>query len=71
MKKLFSLLLVLCLLALPVLTGCAVREVPIVMEYLGLRLDEDVYEYWLSCYRAQFAYSETEALRLAPSRRRR
>ncbi|MBQ8350670.1 MAG: hypothetical protein IJY20_01325 [Clostridia bacterium] len=59
MKKLLSLLLLasLCLCLLP---GCGMRDVPIVMEYSGLRLDEDVYEYWLCCYRAQFAYEETE-----------
>lgn len=59
MKKLLSLCALLVLLSLT-LVACAVRDVPVVMEYLGLRLDEDVYEYWLCCYRAQFAYDETE-----------
>ena len=59
MKKLLSCLALVLILAL-VLPGCAVRNVPVVMEYQGLRLDEDVYEYWVACYRAQFAYDETE-----------
>ena len=58
MKKLLSLFLLLSLLV-AALGSCAVRDVPIVMEHNGTRLDEDVYEYWLCCYRAQFAYSET------------
>jgi hypothetical protein len=59
MKTLLSCLALVLILAL-VLPGCAVRNVPVVMEYQGLRLDEDVYEYWVACYRAQFAYDETE-----------
>ena len=59
MKKLLSLCALLVILSL-ILGGCAVRDVPIVMEYNGLRLYEDVYEYWLCCYRAQFAYDETD-----------
>ncbi len=58
MKKFLPLLLCLCLLVLP-LAGCG-RGQPVVMEYRGLGLDLDVYRYWLSCYRAQFAYEETE-----------
>jgi hypothetical protein len=58
MKKLLSLFLLLALLV-AALGSCATRDVPIVMEHNGTRLDEDVYEYWLCCYRAQFAYSET------------
>lgn len=57
MKKLIALALSL-VLSLS-LAACGVRDVPIVMEHNGTRLDEDVYEYWLCCYRAQFAYSET------------
>ncbi len=57
MKKILCLLL---LLALALSLGaCGARDLPPVMEYGGLRLDGEVYSYWLSCYRAQFAYQET------------
>ncbi len=47
-----ALLLLLCLLA--ALPGCASSS-PTVMEYAGVRLPQNTYCYWLSCYRAQFS----------------
>ncbi len=32
-----------------------------VLSYKNVRLTEDIYRYWLGCYRAQFYHSETEA----------
>lgn len=60
MKHTVKILILLLCLALSLSLGaCGVREVPTVMEYGGVRLDEQVYAYWLACYRAQFAYQET------------
>ncbi len=59
MRKLLSLLLCLCMLLPLTLFGCA-DDRAVVMEYKNVRLTEDVYRYWLSCYRAQFAHMETE-----------
>lgn len=60
MKKTIVPALALFLVPVLALAACGIRDLPIVMEHNGMRLDEDVYEYWLCCYRAQFAYSETE-----------
>ena len=52
-----ALVLLACLLlAFSCLTGCS--RAAVVMEYNGARLPEDVYAYWLACYRAQFASRE-------------
>ena len=32
----------------------------VVLSYKNVRLTEDIYRYWLACYRAQFYHSETE-----------
>ena len=54
-----ALLCLALLLPMLLLSACG-RNLPVVMEYGTVRLEEDVYRYWLSCYRAQFAYDETE-----------
>ena len=59
--RLLSLFLaLLLLLPLSACGGCGGTSHPVVMEYEGLRLSEDIYRYWLSCYRAQFASLEKE-----------
>ena len=59
--RLLSLLLaLLLLLPLSACGGCGGASHPTVMEYEGLRLTEDIYRYWLSCYRAQFSSLEKE-----------
>lgn len=57
--KITALLLAVCLLAPLALAACGDSR-PVVMEYKNVRLTEDVYRYWLACYRAQFAYMETD-----------
>ena len=53
-----ALVLLACLLLIfSCLTACS--QAAVVMEYNGARLPEDVYAYWLACYRAQFAARET------------
>ena len=42
------------------LTGCGGDRGPVVMEYGGVRLTEDIYRYWVACYKAQFAYDLNE-----------
>ncbi len=57
--KITALLLALCLLSPMVLAACGDSK-PVVMEYKNVPVTEDVYRYWLACYRAQFAHMETE-----------
>lgn len=49
---LLSLALLLC--------GCGGDRGPVVMEYEGIRLTEDIYRYWVSCYKAQLDYALNE-----------
>ena len=59
MKRICLCLLSLMLIASLLLCGCGDRG-PVVMEYDGIRLTEDIYRYWISCYKAQFAYELNE-----------
>ena len=51
--------LALCLLLPLGLVACAGGG-EVVLSYKNVRLTEDVYRYWLACYRAEFYLSETE-----------
>lgn len=53
-----ALLCLLLTLALLLVTGCPAPRGRVVMTYDGLSLTEDIYRFWLSCYRAQFAHLE-------------
>lgn len=56
MKRFFTVLTALALaLSLVAFGGCGDRG-PAVMEYEGVKLTEDIYRYWISCYKAQLAY---------------
>ena len=57
--KITALLLALCLLCPLALAACG-DDKPVVMEYKNVPVTEDVYRYWLACYRAQFSHMETE-----------
>lgn len=57
--RILSVLLLLALLFATVGCSCADRG-PAVMEYEGVRLTEDIYRYWLSCYKAQLSYELNE-----------
>lgn len=51
--------LCLCLvLVLLLATACPAPRGRVVMTYDGLSLTEDIYRFWMSCYRAQFAHLE-------------
>ena len=54
-----ALLLAACLLLPLGLAACAGGG-EVVLSYKNVRLTEDVYRYWLACYRAEFYLSETE-----------
>ena len=59
MKRIVCLILsALCLVLM--LTACPADRGPAVMEYEGVRLTEDIYRYWVACYKAQFAYQLNE-----------
>lgn len=60
LKKGLLLLLCLLLCLFSVFTaGCGGLTGEPVMEYDSLILSDDIYRFWLSCYRAQFAHLET------------
>lgn len=58
LTRLAAALLVLCLLC-PCLFACAETGDP-VLAYKNAKITDDVYRYWMACYRAQFAAAETE-----------
>lgn len=60
MKRIFCLILALSLCLACLLTSCTGEGSPAVMEYEGVRLTEDIYRYWVACYKAQFAYQLNE-----------
>ena len=60
MKRIFCLILALSLCLVTLLTSCTGNSGPVVMEYEGVRLTEDIYRYWVACYKAQFAYQLNE-----------
>ena len=51
--------LAVCLLLPLALTACGGGG-EVVLSYKNVRLTEDIYRYWLACYRAQFYHSETD-----------
>lgn len=57
--KITALVLALCLLLPLALAACGDGK-PVVMEYKNVPVTEDVYRYWLACYRAQFSHMETD-----------
>ena len=54
-----ALCIAVCLL-LPSLAACGGGG-EVVLSYKNVRLTEDIYRYWLACYRAAFYHEETEA----------